>query len=78
MHVCLRSLCGEREFAQALFFERVREATDSPGVTCGELDRRRAIRESNFQLGAVAHDESRCRPQKRYVFERWGHGASRL
>ena len=29
---CLRSLCGEREFAQALFFERVREATDSHDV----------------------------------------------
>ena len=29
MHVCLRSLRGELEFAQALFFERVREATDS-------------------------------------------------
>ena len=25
MHECLRSLRGEREFAQALFFERVRE-----------------------------------------------------
>ncbi len=32
MHVCLRSLRGEREFAQALFFERVREATDSHDV----------------------------------------------
>ena len=29
MHVCLRSLRGD----QALFFERVREATDSPGLT---------------------------------------------
>ena len=30
--MCLRSLRGEREFAQALFFERVREATDSHDV----------------------------------------------
>ena len=30
VYVCLRSLCGELEFAPALFFERVREATDSP------------------------------------------------
>ena len=32
MHVCLRSLRGELKFAQALFFERVREATDSHDV----------------------------------------------
>ena len=32
VHECLRSLRGELDFAQALFFERVREATDSHDV----------------------------------------------
>ena len=30
--MCAYARCGEREFAQALFFERVREATDSHDV----------------------------------------------
>ena len=35
----------------------------------GELDRRRAVREGGFQLGAVAHDERRRRGQSRQEFE---------